>query len=91
MSATYKAIEVTKPGLFTEVDRPLRTPGLNEVRIRVEACGVCHTDSMLVNAEIPNLTYPRVNAPIFGDKRDYQLYCCSARFNCIGRNPIEES
>jgi hypothetical protein len=35
----------------------LRTrPGLNEVRILVEACGVCHTDSMLVNAEIPNLT-----------------------------------
>jgi D-arabinose 1-dehydrogenase-like Zn-dependent alcohol dehydrogenase len=60
MSATYKAIEVTKPGVFTEVDRPLREPGLNEVRIRVEACGVCHTDSMLVNAEIPNLTYPRV-------------------------------
>jgi len=60
MSATYKAIEVTKPGVFTEVDRPLREPGFNEVRIRVEACGVCHTDSMLVNAEIPNLTYPRV-------------------------------
>jgi D-arabinose 1-dehydrogenase-like Zn-dependent alcohol dehydrogenase len=60
MSATYKAIEVTRPGVFTEVDRPLREPGLNEVRIRVEACGVCHTDSMLVNAEIPNLTYPRV-------------------------------
>jgi D-arabinose 1-dehydrogenase-like Zn-dependent alcohol dehydrogenase len=60
MSATYKAIEVTKPGVFTEVDRPLREPGLNEVRILIEACGVCHTDSMLVNAEIPNLAYPRV-------------------------------
>jgi D-arabinose 1-dehydrogenase-like Zn-dependent alcohol dehydrogenase len=60
MSATYKAIEVTKPGVLTEVERPLRASGLNEVRIRVEACGVCHTDSMLVNAEIPNLTYPRV-------------------------------
>jgi propanol-preferring alcohol dehydrogenase len=60
MNGTYKAIEVTKPGVFTEVERPLREPGPNEVRILVEACGVCHTDSMLVNAEIPNLTYPRV-------------------------------
>src|SRR5580704_261072 len=60
MNETYRAIEISKPGVFTEVSRPLRDPGPNQVRIRVEACGVCHTDSMLVNAEIPNLTYPRV-------------------------------
>ena len=60
MNSTYRAIEISKPGVFNEVSRPLRDPGPNQVRIRVEACGVCHTDSMLVNAEIPNLTYPRV-------------------------------
>src|SRR6202047_1098155 len=60
MNATYRAIEISKPGIFTEVDRPLQEPGPNQVRIRVEACGVCHTDSLLVDAEFPNLTYPRV-------------------------------
>jgi alcohol dehydrogenase, propanol-preferring len=60
MSATYRAIEVSKLGVFTEVSRPLQEPGPNQVRIRVEACGVCHTDSALVNGELPNLTYPRV-------------------------------
>jgi alcohol dehydrogenase, propanol-preferring len=60
MSATYRAIEISKPGVFTEVSRPLQDPGPNQVRIRVEACGVCHTDSLLVNGELPNLTYPRV-------------------------------
>src|SRR5215467_574925 len=60
MKGTYRAIEVTKPGVFTEVSRPLQDPGPDQVRIRVEACGVCHTDSMLVNAEIPNLKFPRV-------------------------------
>src|SRR5262249_55861474 len=59
MKGTYRAIEVTKPGVFTEVSRPLQDPGPDQVRIRVEACGVCHTDSLLVNGELPNLTYPR--------------------------------
>src|ERR1700751_730792 len=60
MSGTYRAIEISKPGVFTEVSRPLQDPGPNQVRIRVEACGVCHTDSLLINGELPNLTYPRV-------------------------------
>jgi propanol-preferring alcohol dehydrogenase len=60
MNATYRAIEITKPGVFTEVSRPLQEPGPDQVRIRVEACGVCHTDSGVVDGEFPNLTYPRV-------------------------------
>jgi propanol-preferring alcohol dehydrogenase len=60
MKGTYKAIEISKPGVFTEVSRPLQDPGPDQVRIQVEACGVCHTDSVLVNREIPNLSYPRV-------------------------------
>ena len=49
MNRTYKAVEISKPGVFTEVSRPLQEPGPNQVRIRVEACGVCHTDSLLVD------------------------------------------
>src|SRR2546427_10234598 len=60
MSRTYKAIEISKPGVCTEVSRPLQEHGPNQVRIRVEACGVCHTDSLLVDGALPNLIYPRV-------------------------------
>src|ERR1700747_538499 len=60
MKSTFRAIEISKPGVFTEVTRPLQDPCPNQVRIRVEACGVCHTDSLLVDGALPNLTYPRV-------------------------------
>src|SRR5258706_13079379 len=63
MNATYRAIEISKPGVFTEVSRPLQEPGPNQVRIRVEACGVCHTDSLLVDGALPNLFYPRGPRP----------------------------
>jgi hypothetical protein len=45
MSETYKAIEVSRPGQFSQVSRPLLDPGPGQVRIRIEACGVCHSDS----------------------------------------------
>ena len=41
MNATYRAIELSGPGKFSEVRKPLLDPGPNQVRIRVEACGVC--------------------------------------------------
>ena len=44
MNATYRAIELSGPGKFSEVRKPLLDPGPNQVRIRVEACGVCHSD-----------------------------------------------
>src|ERR1700751_3536858 len=60
MSETYKAIEVRKPGEFAEVRRPLKDPGHDQVRIRVEACGVCHSDAATVEGSFPGITYPRV-------------------------------
>ena len=60
MSETYKAIEVRKPGEFAEVRRPLQDPGHDQVRIRVEACGVCHSDAATVEGSFPGITYPRV-------------------------------
>ena len=59
MSATYRAIEVSRPGQFSEVNRPLLDPGPGQVRIRVEACGVCHSDSGTVEGLFP-IDWPRV-------------------------------
>jgi D-arabinose 1-dehydrogenase-like Zn-dependent alcohol dehydrogenase len=42
------------------VERPLREPGEGQVRIRVEACGVCHSDAATVTGMYPGLTLPRV-------------------------------
>lgn len=60
MSATYRAVEVRRPKEFAEVRKPLQDPGPNEVRIRVEACGVCHSDSATVEGLLPGLTFPHV-------------------------------
>ena len=59
MGATYKAIQVTKPGQFAAVTKPLVDPGPGQVRIRVEACGVCHSDSGTVEGMFP-IQWPRV-------------------------------
>jgi len=59
MSSTYRAIEVSRPGQFSEVSRPFLDPGPGQVRIRVEACGVCHSDSGTVEGLFP-IDWPRV-------------------------------
>ena len=45
---TYRAFEVTGVRQFVLVDRPLHDPPPGHVRIRVEACGVCHSDVLAV-------------------------------------------
>ena len=60
MSNSYKAVEVTTPGTLHVVDRPVREPGIGQVRIRVDACGICHTDAATVEGIFPGLTFPRV-------------------------------
>jgi alcohol dehydrogenase len=42
------------------VERDLPEPRRHEVRIRVHACGVCHSDSLIVDGLMPGLKYPRV-------------------------------
>ena len=59
MSATYKAIQVTKPGEFATVMKPLVDPGPGQVRIRVEASGVCHSDAGTVEGSFA-IDWPRV-------------------------------
>jgi D-arabinose 1-dehydrogenase-like Zn-dependent alcohol dehydrogenase len=60
MIRTYKAIQVTKPGKLNLVELPIREPGPGQVRIRVEACGVCHSAVATVEGQFPGLTLPRV-------------------------------
>jgi len=60
MTDTYKAVEVSAPGTLRAVRRPISEPGAGQVRIRVEACGICHTDAATVTGIYPGLTLPRV-------------------------------
>jgi propanol-preferring alcohol dehydrogenase len=60
MSRTYKAVQVTKLGELEVVERPIVEPAFGQVRIRVEACGICHTDAFTVEGGFPGITYPRV-------------------------------
>src|SRR3954469_23273310 len=57
---TYRAIQVSQPGKLEIVERELTAPSAGKVRIRVEACGVCHSDSLTVEGHVPGITYPRV-------------------------------
>jgi D-arabinose 1-dehydrogenase-like Zn-dependent alcohol dehydrogenase len=59
--ATMKVAQVAKPGEgFQIVDREIPTPGAGEVRIKVQACGVCHSDVLTVDGSWPGIQYPRV-------------------------------
>jgi D-arabinose 1-dehydrogenase-like Zn-dependent alcohol dehydrogenase len=41
-------------------ERDVPEPGRREVRIRVQACGVCHSDSLTVLGRTPGIAYPRI-------------------------------
>ena len=59
--AKMKVAQVPKPGGdFEIVEREIPQPGPGEVRIRVQACGICHSDSLTKEGQWPGLTYPRV-------------------------------
>src|SRR5580704_17379935 len=60
MSSTYKAVEVSAAGVLRLVERPISEPGAGQVRLRVEACGVCHSDAATVTGTYKGLTLPRV-------------------------------
>jgi len=59
--AKMKAAQITKAGGdFEIVEREIPEPGRGQVRIRVEACGVCHSDVLVKDGGWPGLQYPRV-------------------------------
>ena len=59
--ATMKAAQVSKPGgAFEIVEREIPKAGAGEVRIKVQACGVCHSDVLTKEGLWPGMQYPRV-------------------------------
>jgi len=59
--AKMKAVQVPKAGAdFEIVEREIPLPGPGHVRIRVQACGVCHSDVLTKEGAWPGITYPRV-------------------------------
>ena len=55
------AVQVTRPGApFEVVKRSIPEPGPDQVRIQVQACGICHSDAFVKEGHWPGLEYPRV-------------------------------
>ena len=58
---TMRAMTVAEAGASLRmIEQEVPEPGPGEVRLRVAACGVCHSDSVTVDGLMPNITYPRV-------------------------------
>ena len=56
-----KAVQISKPGgNFEVVERPIPQPARGQVRIKVEACGICHSDALVKEGHWPGIEYPRV-------------------------------
>jgi alcohol dehydrogenase/propanol-preferring alcohol dehydrogenase len=59
--AKMRAIQVTRPGGPLElVERDIPAPGAGQIRIKVQACGVCHSDSLIKEGHWPGIQYPRI-------------------------------
>ncbi|MFD9098305.1 alcohol dehydrogenase [Streptomyces collinus] len=59
--STYRAAQVTAPnGTFELVEREVPQPGPGQVRIAVEACGICHSDALFVSGGLPGVSFPEV-------------------------------
>jgi D-arabinose 1-dehydrogenase-like Zn-dependent alcohol dehydrogenase len=60
-TATLKAAQISKPGGdFELVEREIPEPAPGQVRIKVQACGVCHSDVLTKEGLLPDIQYPRV-------------------------------
>ena len=61
MSTKMKAAQISKAGGDWElVERDIPEPGPGQVRVKVEACGICHSDALVKDGVWPGLQYPRV-------------------------------
>jgi D-arabinose 1-dehydrogenase-like Zn-dependent alcohol dehydrogenase len=60
-TAPMKVAQISKPGGdFDVVEREIPKPGMGQVRIKVQACGVCHSDVFTKEGQWPGIQYPRV-------------------------------
>jgi len=61
MTKTMRAVQVPRAGgPFEIVEREVPEPPAGWVRIKVEACGICHSDSLVKEGHWPGIQYPRV-------------------------------
>lgn len=61
MSTQMRAAQISKAGGDWEfVERDVPEPGPGQVRVKVEACGICHSDALVKDGVWPGLQYPRV-------------------------------
>jgi propanol-preferring alcohol dehydrogenase len=60
MKTMTAAVVYEAGGDFVLEQRPIPEPGENQVRIKVQACGVCHSDNVVKQGMMPGLSYPRV-------------------------------
>ena len=59
--STYRVAQVAAPGgPFEIVEREMPQPGPGHVRVAVDACGICHGDTVFVNAAFPGVRFPLV-------------------------------
>ena len=49
----YRAVQAVSPGKLELANLPVVDPPAGHVRVRVEACGVCHSDSATVEGILP--------------------------------------
>jgi len=58
---TMKVAQIAKPKAgFQIVEREIPEPGPRQIRIKVLACGVCHSDVLTVEGLLPTIEYPRI-------------------------------
>jgi D-arabinose 1-dehydrogenase-like Zn-dependent alcohol dehydrogenase len=56
-----RVVQIKEPNApFELVERPTPEPGPREVRLKVEACGICYSDSYVVTGSFPGIRYPAV-------------------------------
>ena len=60
-TAPMKVAQISKPGAdFEIVEREIPSPGAGQVRIKIQACGVCHSDVLTKEGLWTGIQYPRV-------------------------------
>src|SRR5579864_3015576 len=56
-----RAVLISRPnGPFEIVEREIPEPGPGSIRIKVQACGVCHSDSIVKEGLLPGIQFPRI-------------------------------
>jgi D-arabinose 1-dehydrogenase-like Zn-dependent alcohol dehydrogenase len=60
MAMMKAAVVPSAGGAFQIVEREIPQPGMGQVRVKVQACGICHSDAMTKEGMWPGIQYPRV-------------------------------